>query len=176
MTIKVYVNQESSFSDSQLIKDLLKEREIIDSQVIYLGILNKKKIIDNLLKQLEGVNELWVYDYETLKLTISEFNRLYELLQKHKINFQFINEASVYLPTLKSVMKQERQVLSERVKYSAFLAKQDDSAWGRPAIASEVRMRIFRLYHIDKKSVRKIASECDVSIGTVSKYINQLER
>ncbi|MBP1042767.1 recombinase family protein [Vagococcus sp. BWB3-3] len=62
---------------------------------------------------------------------------------------------------------------SERTKQQIQLSREIGQTIGRPAIDKKKIERIYYLYHDKKWAMRKIATECDVSLGSVYKYIHQ---
>lgn len=65
---------------------------------------------------------------------------------------------------------------SERMKENIDLARQGGRVIGRPTIDDHTIDRISFLYHDQKWSMRQIANECGVSLGSVYKYTQQEER
>lgn len=62
---------------------------------------------------------------------------------------------------------------SERIKENINLARQGGRVIGRPAIDDHTIEQISFLYHEQKWSMRQIANECGVSLGSVYKYTQQ---
>lgn len=60
-----------------------------------------------------------------------------------------------------------------RTKVGLEKARLNGKIGGRPKINQEVAERIYFLYHTQKETLRQIASDCNVSIGTAYKYANQ---
>lgn len=55
------------------------------------------------------------------------------------------------------------------------IATDEELEWGRPTITSEKIKRIQFLYQNKNVTFREIAAECDVSLGTVHKYVKALK-
>lgn len=64
---------------------------------------------------------------------------------------------------------------SERTKQQIQLSREYGQTIGRPTIDKRKVEQIYYLYHDKKWAMRKIAAECDVSLGSVYKYIHQEE-
>lgn len=70
----------------------------------------------------------------------------------------------------------ESYVISERTTKGIQLAKDDGRIGGRPRV-SQTKIEIIRhLYKNKKYSLREIADECHVSLGTVHKYSQKVEK
>ncbi len=172
MNYRVYFNTELGDSEqTQLLANLEKEG-VKNQQIISMKSLNKEENINDLLHALDNSKELWVYNYQSLSLTIFEFSNLCKVLEKNQVTLRFINEKDTFLDVFQLVIVQEKAIASKRVKASARKTRKKNGAWGRPAIDSDIKKKIYHLYHVEKKTIREVARECQVSVGTVSKYVN----
>lgn len=171
MNSMVYFNTELSEVEKTRLLVSLKKEGIKDDEIISMVSLNNQASINELLQVLQYSKELRVYDYQSLSLTIFEFSKLYTVLEKNQIVLRFIKEKEAFLDIFQLVIVQEKSVSSKRMKESAREAKKNNRTWGRPTIDQTIQKKIYRLYHIEKKSIREVARYCNVSVGTVSKYI-----
>lgn len=64
---------------------------------------------------------------------------------------------------------------SEKIKQKIILARDEGKIMGRPSLDEETTERIYKLYHDYKWTMRRIANECEVSLGSVSKYTQREE-
>ena len=65
-------------------------------------------------------------------------------------------------------------IMKERTEKGIALAKNQGLYPGRPTIAQKRIEKIQRLYQTKKKTFQEIAEECEVSVGTVHKYVVKL--
>ncbi len=172
MNSMVYYNTELSHSEQFKISSDLIHQGVTDEQVISMLSLSTDSQINDLIHALGESKVFWVYDYKSLALTIFEFNKLCKALDENRITLRFINEEDFFLGFIQSIIMHEKQIVSKRIKTSARNIKKKNGAWGRPAIDNETRRKIYDLYHVDKKTIREIAKQCKVSVGTASKYAN----
>lgn len=171
MNSMVYFNTELSEVEKTRLLVSLKKEGIKDDEIISMVSLNNQASINELLQVLQYSKELRVYDYQSLSLTIFEFSKLYTVLEKNQIVLRFIKEKEAFLDIFQLVIVQEKSVSSKRMKESAREAKKNNRTWGRPTIDQTIQKKIYRLYHNEKKTIREVARYCNVSVGTVSKYI-----
>ncbi|MBP1041145.1 hypothetical protein I6N95_09025 [Vagococcus sp. BWB3-3] len=175
MNYRVYFNTELGDSEQTQLLAILKKEGITNKKIISMRSLNNDGSINDLLHALDCSKELWVYNYRSLSLTIFEFSKLCTVLEKNQIALRFINEKDTFLDVFQLVIVQEKAVASKRVKASARKTRKINGAWGRPAIDSDIKKKIYHLYHVEKKTIREVARECQVSVGTASKYVNSEE-
>jgi len=69
----------------------------------------------------------------------------------------------------------DRNIRSEQVKQSLVKLKKDGKKLGRPKIDQKTINQISLLYNENRLNLREISIRCNVSLGTVHKYINMLD-
>lgn len=65
--------------------------------------------------------------------------------------------------------------LKEKGQQELEIATDEELEWGRPTITSEKIKRIQFLYQNRNVTFREIAADCEVSLGTVHKYVKALK-
>lgn len=70
----------------------------------------------------------------------------------------------------------DQAAIKLRTKEGLEKARINGNLPGRPRITKETAERIYFLYHTQKETIRQIAMDCNVSIGTVHKYANKSKR
>ncbi|MBP1040128.1 recombinase family protein [Vagococcus sp. BWB3-3] len=80
-----------------------------------------------------------------------------------------------FYETLGLVATTVSECKSVRIRQQIRLAREIGKNIGRPTLDEETIKQIGSLYHDQKWSMRRIATECDVSLGSVYKYIHQFD-
>lgn len=78
-----------------------------------------------------------------------------------------------YRDLLISFGKTDQAARKLQTKEGLERARRKGKIIGRPKIDSETAKRIYFLYHTQNETIRQIAMDCNVSIGTVHKYANK---
>lgn len=78
--------------------------------------------------------------------------------------------AEAYFNELYRLALLEEQIIKQRTKDAISRAKSEGVVVGRPKMPAETILMIQNMYQYEKKTIREIATICDVSIGTAFKY------
>ncbi|MBP1042449.1 recombinase family protein [Vagococcus sp. BWB3-3] len=169
--MKVYFNIDLEFSSlNEMIKDLSKLNNE-NNAYLKIGCLNEKENLAQLLSFVEGSAEVYFYNYQSLQLTLSEFNRVKAKLEAMGVTIIFLDEENNFYNQLVFIMNIEQRIISARRIESVKEARKKGKIIGRPSLESELQEKIHCLYKENKMSMREIATTCNVSLGTVHKYV-----
>ncbi len=165
--------------------DIMKMNEMIHyylniekPQINYikLGRLDNKKTLRELSDALQQESNLYFYDYESLDLTVTEFKNLYNYLIDKEIKVRFLKEGNSFLPCLVDITLIDAKIRSARVVEAIDNRRKAGVVLGRPKVETKVQENIYDLYVVQQRSMREVAEACDVSLGTVYKYVHQIKR
>lgn len=171
--MKLYLNPDLTTMDYKLIIDeflTISKKEI---DYIKIPTLNNKKRIEQLVKKVRSEKKIVFYDFQSLCLTLNEFRTLFNILHNNEIKIIFSNENDYMVEALVKIGEIEADIISKRVQNGIEIAKQNGKKIGRPKINQEITKKIKFLYEYNNKTIREIANECNVSIGSVYKYIHK---
>lgn len=123
--------------------------------------------------------ELIIYSVEDLGLQLIQILPALLLLNEQKKILNFIDKGNLahlsdetYFYYLTDFIKIEQRILTARSRDVQVMLKEEGRTPGRPPIDNRLVKRIQFMYGRDKKSMREIAEICDLSLGTVHKYVN----
>ncbi|MBP1040235.1 recombinase family protein [Vagococcus sp. BWB3-3] len=121
-------------------------------------------------------DQLVVVDFESIGLQLSQLAPLLEWLLEHEVSFHFMEKPVAddhdYLTILYQLAISEKEVVSRRTLNGLRVAHANGAVSGRPRINLATIKKIKYLHTYQRKNIRDIATECNVSLGTVHKYIN----
>lgn len=81
-----------------------------------------------------------------------------------------------YAKTIRSFAKMEKYIIRERTSRGLEVARKNGRIGGRPKISQETVERIQFLYNNNKYTLRQIAEECQISLGTAYKYTQDQQK
>lgn len=167
-----------------------------------IGYVNKEEnegslvLCDTVLRSnpaLSSVRNLaeFVSSHPTGDLYIASLDDIdLQLIQLLPIFVQLLNEGRIlhvvnrfpmaqlseeaYFKGLLVLAQSEKNIVSNRIKLGMETGLDGGTVYGRPTIQKDKVAEIQNLFKNYSKSYREIAESCDVSIGTVHKYVNML--
>lgn len=80
---------------------------------------------------------------------------------------------SVFTKMVTNMAQMEKAIIRERTSRGLEEARRNGRIGGRPRISEETVERIRFLYHNNKYTLRQIAEECNISLGTAYKYTQE---
>lgn len=80
---------------------------------------------------------------------------------------------ATYTAMIKNMAQMEKAIIRERTSRGLEEARRNGRIGGRPRISEETVERIQFLYHNNKYTLRQIAEECNISLGTAYKYTQE---
>ncbi|MEI5989742.1 helix-turn-helix domain-containing protein [Enterococcus crotali] len=125
-------------------------------------------------------NEMIIVDLASIgsKFTINQLYPILTLIKKNKGSL-IINEFSktnvftngLYIEFLYLMATHDKQAYRIRADEALKTAKKNGRASGRPTIDLDIIERIRYMYDKEDMTIQEVAKACNVSIGTVYKYI-----
>ncbi|MBP1040131.1 recombinase family protein [Vagococcus sp. BWB3-3] len=120
-------------------------------------------------------DEIIVVSLESIGLQVTQLATVLGFIQEEGVHVHVIDKPMMsdeaYLSLLLEVAQGEIRIISRRTLKGLRLAHARGSVSGRPSITPEVVDRIQQLHQTEKRTLREIAEICNVSLGTVHKYI-----
>ena len=177
----VYGICEADYLDKQ--KESLKRLQL--DTVVVEKEMAKDNQNDEVLKEVVGVlssgDQLVIYELGCLGKTIIQLGEFLEELTAKGIELVVINKKNasetisnkVYMELVCSVSEAEKVTIRRRTTKGIEKAKSQGRVGGRPRISEQTIKQIKYLYHNQSYTLREIAEECDVSLGTTYKYIQK---
>lgn len=131
------------------------------------------------LMNLDLDTELVIYDIKSLDQTLVQLEKILVFLKTNNIQLTIANEESQFhnlpshfiLSLLIELVDGERDIVRKRTVKGLAEAKRKGHVGGRPKISEETIERIKYLHRNQSGTLREIAAECGVSLGTVYKYV-----
>ncbi|WP_314061432.1 recombinase family protein [uncultured Vagococcus sp.] len=80
---------------------------------------------------------------------------------------------SIFTAMITSMAQMEKAIIRERTSRGLEEARRNGRIGGRPRISEETVERILFLYNNNKYTLRQIAEECNISLGTAYKYTQE---
>lgn len=177
MTIYGYVKTTALSVTAQL-----KKLEAYSCDEIYIEEeAVKGNVMETLLGNLNSGDTIVVESLQVLEKTLKELKGLFRFLSDKEVRLisvsdQFDSSKPVLgYEVLDVLIRNETAVRGQLVRRQLALSKSLGITLGRPAIGQETVADIERLHVTQKLSMREIADICDVSLGTVHKYVKQLQ-
>lgn len=136
---------------------------------------HSSKELDTLMKQLVDNDTFIIYSLSIVELSNHKMRDFFQVMKTHSIHLISIKdkidtnkvESTDFIANclifLNAQAQLEKQIKKDNVS--------DPKEIGRPKISATTIQRIIFLRENEKRSIRSIAHECDVSIGTVHKYV-----
>lgn len=159
--MKLFLNSEEKMSE----KSTYREYDVVNVED-----LADKTELTNLLLEMKGESFLYALSFESLRISVSQMNKLYEVLEAAHIELIFLNETTDFSLYLRKICEIEGKNIRYRTNKGLLRAKEKGIVGGRPSISEQQKELIYKLYHIQKLSLREIATQCNVSLGTAYKY------
>ena len=121
-------------------------------------------------------NRLYFVNPGELNLEIIHWQEIAELIKTEKISFHFIEKPerlkSVdYLQILADLAMSQKKITTPYKGEKRTLPPKDINLLGRPSLGQKKIDKIIDLYVSQKLSMREVAMRCNVSLGSVSKYV-----
>lgn len=172
--MKIYLNTDWEIHEFHKISEEFLSDFQEDDIYIKMSTLNKEKDVDVFISQVASNDTVMFYNFGSLYLTICEFKSIYDRLTKKGVQVSFLHEKEYFIPMLLEIAEHESNLQSFRVKRALKLSREEGKSLGRPKIQDDTQQKIYYLYTTKKYTMRQIASESNVSLGTVSKYVSKI--
>lgn len=132
----------------------------------------------SMMKELSAGDELVIYELLCLGNSMIQLKDFFKELKEKEITLKILKEDPVFsaLSThalgdlFDSVAKMEKEIIRMRTARGLKVARENERVGGRPRVSPETIAKIETLYLNNKHTLRQIAEECDISLGTAYKY------
>lgn len=148
-----------------------------DEVVIEEPLFFEKKELEGLMNKMQPKDTLIVYDLLVFGQEIVKFERIIHTLSKSNIRLISVNNHidtetdDSFFNNVTTLNAMHLELIKYKTKNNIAKARKRGVKVGRPKIEAETISKIRYLHEQKKYSLRKIAEECAVSVGTVYKYV-----
>ncbi|MBP1042769.1 recombinase family protein [Vagococcus sp. BWB3-3] len=140
---------------------------------------NEFRDFERFLKEYRR-KQIVLVNFSSMGLQLTQVTQLLELIKEEQIKVHFLQKEldsdEQYLSLLYELSMNEKEVVSRRTRRGLRVAHEKGIVGGRPTITKKTIEKIQYIHLSQKKTIREISNECGVSLGTVHKYINQIEQ
>lgn len=178
MTIFGYIRENHPEStDKQLVKISQQLCDVIYIEDKDCQIHEKRNMM---IKAMTKEDIVVVADLQVFGMGMRELDEFNQTLKAKKVQLISINDQvdtrykMTFFDSVQLFIKLESEQKSYHTKARLAVAKAEGKQLGRPRIKSQQIKRIKSLSNT-MMPMREIAEQCDVSLGTVHKYVNQQE-
>lgn len=136
-----------------------------------------------LYESLATDDSLVITSLSVFEQTLRQLEELFIKLEALNIRLIIVNDCidtnesrfANYFHIMLNLVQMEKDVAKQLTLKRMAKARENGIVGGRPSLDQKVIDEIIYLRKRHKKSIRQIASECDVSVGSVYKYVTQNE-
>jgi DNA invertase Pin-like site-specific DNA recombinase len=130
---------------------------------------------------LNSGDELVVYELRCLGKSIIQLAEFLAELKEKNIQLVVVKKGAAYSdiadgPYVEMILKiaeMEKMIIRERTTKGLQEARRKGRVGGRPKISEETIEQIRFLYNNNRYTLRQIAEECNISLGTAYKYVQE---
>lgn len=161
---------------------LTSDSSYVLEQISMLKKYGIKKIATNEeeISSLKNGDEVIIYELRSLGKSVTQLNSFFKYLRQKKIKIILLSKRYDYLnlsneqlfKVVEELSKMESFIISERTTKGIRKARNSGRVGGRPKISDKKIKKIKYLYLTQSYTLRRIDEECNVSLGTVCKYIH----
>lgn len=163
-----YIRPSASKSLSEQLKELSDYN--CDNYFVEEGSDYQNQEFERLLKIVKENDRIIVMNVRSLEMTIQRFGELLAMLNSMQIELISVEDK---INSIEKIYFHEAVTLLVELVGCESIIKKIEREQGRPPIDKMKVRRIRFLYHENKMTMREIANACEVSLGTVHKYLNQ---
>lgn len=132
--------------------------------------------LTSLIDHMSEGDTLVVYSPAELRKTVIQISALIHKLEEKNIHFEVLHRGAEvpmdqYIQLLHHLADMEKDLIRNRTSRGLKRARSEGRVGGRPRVSQETIDRIQFLYNTDKYSLREIADQCGISLGTAYKYV-----
>lgn len=150
----IFIDDETTSVEFQVLYESLAKDDLL--------VITSLSVFEQTLRQLEA----FFLKLQELSIRLIVVNEGIDTGKEEFVNY--------FLITL-GIVQMEKKVAKQLTLKRMARARENGIVGGRPSLDQKVIDEIIYLRKKHKKSIRQIASECDVSVGSVYKYVTQNE-
>ena len=178
----VYASSEENYVKEQIegLKSVNIESVTVEEEVIE-GITQNDDVLKEIVATLNSGDELVVYELRCLGKSIIQLAEFLAELKEKGIQLVVVKKGAAYsdiddAPYVEMILKiaeMEKMIIRERTTKGLQEARRKGRVGGRPKISEETIEQIRFLYNNNRYTLRQIAEECNISLGTAYKYVQE---
>lgn len=178
----VYASSEESYVKEQIegLKAFGIETVSIEKEDMS-GVAQNDAVLKEVVESLDSGDELVVYELRCLGKSIIQLAEFLSDLKERNIQLIVVKKGAAYsdikdAPYVEMILKiaeMEKMIIRERTTKGLQEARRKGRVGGRPKISEETIEQIRYLYNNNRYTLRQIAEECNISLGTAYKYVQE---
>ncbi|MGO3733152.1 MAG: recombinase family protein [Vagococcus sp.] len=137
--------------------------------------------LTSVVDTLESGDQLVVYELRCLGKSIIQLADFLGELKERGIQLIVVKKGSAYsdindeayVEMIFKIAEMEKLIIRERTTKGLQEARRNGRVGGRPKISEETIEQIRFLYNNNRYTLRQIAEECNISLGTAYKYVQE---
>ncbi|MGX7026038.1 recombinase family protein [Vagococcus hydrophili] len=138
-------------------------------------------VLTQVIESLGAGDQLVVYELRCLGKSIIQLAEFLSELKAKDIQLVVVKKGAAYSdindgPYVEMILKiaeMEKLIIRERTTKGLQEARRKGRVGGRPKISEETIEQIRFLYNNNRYTLRQIAEECNISLGTAYKYVQE---
>lgn len=135
------------------------------------------RVLKETIGQLKADDTLCIADVYDLQKSVIQLSAFFHEIERNDLQVEFLNRSvpeiplAQYIELVHSLATMEKKLIRRRTSQGLKKARSEGRVGGRPRVSQETIDRIQFLYDTDKYSLREIAEQCGISLGTAYKYV-----
>lgn len=164
----------------------IKQLSLVDSygcdELVFEG---NDVTVDTELKKIvalvENEDVIICASLQSMGKSIRKLENIFNQIKEKKVRLICLEEGidtqknSSFYDYFYLFLNYEKAMQSRITKESLNKSRQKGIRFGRPCINKKIVQRVCRL-HEERKTLREIAEECDISLGTAHKYVSKYKK
>ncbi|MGX4685717.1 recombinase family protein [Vagococcus sp. JNUCC 83] len=138
-------------------------------------------VLTDIVENLESGDQLVVYELRCLGKSVIQLAEFLGQLKDKGIGLVVVKKGeaysdiddAAYLEMVLKIAEMEKLIIRERTTKGLQEARRKGRVGGRPKISQETIDQIRFLYNNNRYTLRQIAEECNISLGTAYKYVQE---
>lgn len=138
-------------------------------------------VLKEIVATLESGDQLVIYELRCLGKSIIQLADFLAELNEKGIQLIVVKKGdaygdvtdSAYVEMILRIAEMEKLIIRERTTKGLQEARRKGRVGGRPKISQETIEQIRFLYNNNRYTLRQIAEECNISLGTAYKYVQE---
>ncbi|MDT2815819.1 recombinase family protein [Vagococcus carniphilus] len=178
----VYASSEDSYVKEQIegLKGFKIETVSIEKEDL-TGVTQNDAVLKEVVENLDAGDELVVYELRCLGKSIIQLAEFLNDLKERNIQLIVVKKGAAYsdikdaayVEMILKIAEMEKMIIRERTTKGLQEARRKGRVGGRPKISEETIEQIRYLYNNNRYTLRQIAEECNISLGTAYKYVQE---
>ena len=170
----VYASSEENYVKEQIegLKSVNIESVTVEEEVNE-GITQNDDVLKEIVATLNSGDELVVYELRCLGKSIIQLAEFLAELKEKGIQLVVVKKGAAYVEMILKIAEMEKMIIRERTTKGLQEARRKGRVGGRPKISEETIEQIRFLYNNNRYTLRQIAEECNISLGTAYKYVQE---